>query len=152
MVVALLGLLAPATDLMAVHEFLDAPRVLFGRTRTAVEAALGPPRAVRPRVLPASPGVPAVAVDALSYPGLVIDVSVRSGSVRRVSLGVAGSGLPRGLDVGTARMRVEEVLGEPQLLSDVSALYLDADGFPNTVEFHFRDGIVRRIEWSFAVE
>jgi hypothetical protein len=29
-------------------------------------------------------------------------------------------------------------------------MYLYADGFPNTVEFYFRDGRVRRIEWTFA--
>ena len=58
--------------------------------------------------------------------------------------------LPRGLNVGTQRRRVEETLGEPQLVSDVSVLYLDADGFPNTVEFHFRGDRVQRIEWSFA--
>ena len=58
--------------------------------------------------------------------------------------------LPRGLAVGVARESVEQALGEPQAASDASVMYLYADGFPNTVEFYFRDGRVRRIEWTFA--
>jgi hypothetical protein len=58
--------------------------------------------------------------------------------------------LPRGLTIDTTRARVEAALGEPQLVADTSVVYLDADGFPNTVEFQFRDGRVRRIEWSYA--
>jgi hypothetical protein len=29
-------------------------------------------------------------------------------------------------------------------------LYLYSDGYPNTVEFYFTDGRVRRIEWLYA--
>jgi len=70
--------------------------------------------------------------------------------MRRVAITEPRWSLPRGINVGTERAQVEAVLGEPQLVSDASALYLDADGFPNTVEFHFRDDRVRRIEWSYA--
>src|SRR2546430_2586644 len=41
------------TDIVAVDDFIDAPRALFGRTRAAVERTLGAPASVRPRVLPA---------------------------------------------------------------------------------------------------
>jgi len=138
------------TDIVAVDDFIDAPRALFGRTRAAVERTLGAPASVRPRVLPASPAVAAEPADELRYPGLVVAVSRRSSVMRRVEITEPRWRLPRGLNVGTERRQVEAVLGEPQLVSDASVLYLDADGFPNTVEFHFRDDRVRRIEWSFA--
>jgi hypothetical protein len=148
---ALLGAAAPrSTDIVAVDDFIDAPRALFGRTRAAVERALGAPLSVRPRVLPGGPTSAAEAVDELLYPGLTVAVSQRSGVMRRVAITEPRWSLPRGLNVGTARPQVETVLGEPQLVADASVLYLDADGFPNTVEFHFRDDRVRRIEWSYA--
>jgi len=149
-VLAVLALVAPATDIVGVDDFIDAPRALFGRTRVAVERALGAPLVVRPRTLLPGPGLAAEAIDELSYPGVVVAVSRRSAVVRRVEITEARWSLPRGLNVGTQRRRVEETLGEPQLVSDVSVLYLDADGFPNTVEFHFRVDRVQRIEWSFA--
>jgi hypothetical protein len=89
-------------------------------------------------------------VDELIYPGVAIFVSRRSAAVRRVVLSEARSALPHGLTVDVPRPEVERVLGEPQASSDTSVMYLYADGFPNTVEFHFRDGRVRRIEWTFA--
>ena len=61
----------------------------------------------------------------------------------------AGRPLPYGLDVGAPRTRVEAVLGQAQDTTDERAFYLDADGFPNSVEFFFRDGRVTRIEWRF---
>ena len=144
---------ARSTDIRAVDDFIDAPRALFGRTRAAVEhalGALGPPSAVRARLLAAGPTSAAEAVDELVYSGLTVVVSQRSSAMRRVAITEPRWSLPRGLNVGTERAQVEAVLGEPQLVSDASALYLDADGFPNTVEFHFRGDHVRRIEWSFA--
>jgi hypothetical protein len=147
--VALVALLG-STDIVAVDDLINAPRTLFGRTRAAVERALGPPTAVRPRALPPAPGAPLEAVDELTYPGLAIAVSRRSSRVRRVTIDEPRWPLPRDLNVGSSRARVQAVLGEPQLVSDVSVLYVDADGFPNTVELHFRDDRVRRIEWSFA--
>ena len=148
---ALPGVAAPRpTDIVAVDDFIDAPRALFGRTRAAVERALGPPASIRPRVLPAAPTGAAEAVDELLYRGLAVAVSHRSSAMRRVEITEPRWSLPRGLNVGTPRAQVEAVLGEPQLVSDASVLYLDADGFPNTVEFHFRDDRVRRIEWSYA--
>jgi hypothetical protein len=45
---------------------------------------------------------------------------------------------------------VEAALGEPQAATDASALYLYSDAYPDTVEFHFRDDRVRRIEWLYA--
>ena len=141
---------ARSTDIRAVDDFIDAPRALFGRTRAAVEHALGAPLAVRPRTLAAAPNVPAEAGDERAYPGLAVTVSRRSSLVRRVEISEPRWTLPGGLNVGTARAEVEARLGEPQLVADASVLYLDADGFPNTVEFHFRGDHVRRIEWSFA--
>ena len=141
---------ARSTDIRAVDDFIDAPRALFGRTRVAVERTLGAPLAVRARTLAAAPNVPAEAGDELAYPGLAVTVSRRSSLVRRVEIIEPRWTLPGGLNVGTARAKVEAHLGEPQLVSDASVLYLDADGFPNTVEFHFRADHVHRIEWSFA--
>lgn len=141
---------ARPTDIVAVDDVLDAPRALLGRTRAAVERALGPPAAVRQRTLPAGPNFPATPAEVLSYPGVVLAVSRRSSAVRHVEITEPRWPLARGLTIGTPRARVEAVLGEPQVVSDTSVLYLDADGFPNTVEFHFRDGRVHRIEWSFA--
>lgn len=141
---------AGGTDIVAVDDVINAPRGLFGRTRMAVEQALGPPLRVRSHMLPATPTAAAEPAQQLAYPGLVITVSSRTSTVRGVEISEARWTLPRGLNVGTPRARVEATLGEPQLTSDASVLYLDADGFPNTVEFHFRDGAVRRIEWSYA--
>ncbi len=140
------------TDIVAVDTFLDAPRALFGRTRAAVERALGIPSAVRPRTLPAGPNFPAAPADELAYPGVVIAVSHRSTAVRYVEIVEPRWGLPHGLNIGTPRAQVEAMLGEPQLVSDRSVVYVDADGFPNTVEFHFRNDHVRRIEWSYAAD
>jgi hypothetical protein len=141
---------AGSTDIVAVDDVINAPRGLFGRTRAAVEQALGPPLSVRPHTLPATPTAPPEAAQQLVYPGVVVTVSSRSSSVRGVAISEPRWALPRGLNVGTPRAQVEAVLGEPQLIGDTSVLYLDADGFPNTVEFHFRGGAVRRIEWSYA--
>jgi len=139
----------PPTDIVAVDNFIDAARIVFGRTRAQVEHALGSPSEVRARTL--ADGVsPLEAVDELIYPGVSIFVSRRSAAVRRVILSQARSTLPQGLTVDAPRRAVERVLGEPQSSSDTSVMYLYADGFPNTVEFHFRDGRVQRIEWTFA--
>ena len=143
-------LLVGATNIAAVDDFIYAPRALFGRTREAVERTAGPPVSVRPRTLEATPTSPPEAAQQLVYGGLVVTVSARSATVRRVEISEPRWTLPSGLNVGTPRTQVEAILGEPQLVSDASVLYLDADGFPNTVEFHFRDGRVRRIEWSYA--
>jgi hypothetical protein len=45
---------------------------------------------------------------------------------------------------------VEAVLGEAQLVTDVSVLYLYSDAYPDTVEFFFRGDLVHRIEWLYA--
>jgi len=141
---------AGGTDIVAVDDLINAPRALFGRTRAAVEQVLGPPLSVRPRTLPATPTAPAEPAHVLAYAGLVVTVSQRTSTVRGVEISEPRWPLPRGLSVGTPRAQVEAVLGEPQLVSDASVLYLDADGFPNTVELHFRGDAVRRIEWSYA--
>ena len=141
---------AGGTDIVAVDDLINAPRGLFGRTRAAVEHALGPPLSVRPRTLPATPTAPPEPAHALAYAGLVVTVSSRSSTVRGVEISEPRWTLPRGLNVGTPRAQVEATLGEPQITSDTSVLYLDADGFPNTVELHFRGDHVRRIEWSYA--
>jgi len=141
---------AGSTDIVAVDDLISAPRRLFGRTRAAVEQALGPPPSVRQRTLPATPTAPAEPVHVLAYPGVVVTVSMRTSTVRGVEISEPRWSLARGLNVGTPRAQVEAVLGEPQLVSDGSVLYLDADGFPNTVELQFRGDAVRRIEWSYA--
>ena len=128
---------AGPTDIARVDEFIDAPRALFGRTRAELERTLGTPTDVRP-------GAGAV----LSWPGLDVAVS-RSSRVAAVVLRAAGRPLPHGLDVGTPRARVEAVLGEAQDATDERYAYVDADGFPNSVEFFFRAGRVTRIEWRF---
>ena len=137
------------TDIVAVDDFIDAARSVFGRTRAQVEQRLGVPTEVRARTLADGVG-PTEAVDELVYPGVAIFVSRRSAAVRRVVLSEPRAPLPRGLTVDVARGEVERTLGEPQAASDASVMYLYADGFPNTVEFYFRDGRVRRIEWTFA--
>ena len=149
-VLALLLLAAGSTDIVAVDDVINAPRGLFGRTRAAVERVLGPPLSVQPRTLPATPTAPAEPAEQLAYAGLAVTVSSRSSSVRLVEITEPRWALPRGLNVGSARAQVEATLGEPQLTGGTSVLYLDADGFPNTVEFHFRGDRVRRIEWSYA--
>ncbi len=141
---------APATDIVAVDDYIDAPRALFGRSRTAVEGTMGPPSSIESRVLPGGRRAAIDPVDELTYRGVVIAVSRASGGVRRVEITEPRWVLPGGLTVGTARYRVEQHLGEPQVASDGSVLYLYSDGFPNTVEFSLRDGRVRRIEWLYA--
>jgi hypothetical protein len=140
----------PPTDLVAVDEFIDAPLRLFGRTRASVEGALGAPRTIEARSLPGGRSAGTDAVDELTYPGVVVVVSRRSAAVRRVEVRQARWPLPRGLNVGVARSQVEQVLGEPQVVTDVSILYLYSDAYPDTVEFYFRDDRVQRIEWIYA--
>lgn len=129
---------AGPTDIARVDEYIDAPRALFGRTRAEIESRLGAPTDVRRR---------AGAV-LLSWPGVDIAVSP-SARVAGVVVRAAGRPLPHGLEVGAPRARVEAVLGEATDMTDERAVYLDADGFPNSVEFFFRDGHVTRIEWRF---
>src|SRR5213594_2193106 len=123
---------AGPTDIARVDDYIDAPRALFGRTRAELERRLGAPVSERPR----PEGV------ALSWPGLDVTVSRAAG----VALHAAGRPLPHGLDVGAPRAGVEAVLGAAVEMTDVRYFYLDADGFPNSVEFFFRDGRVTRIE------
>jgi hypothetical protein len=86
----------------------------------------------------------------LSYPGVVVTVPGASSTLRRVEVSAARWVLPRGLNIGVPRGRVEDTLGAPQLARDVSALYLYSDGYPDTVEFFLRDDRVHRIEWVYA--
>src|SRR5258708_5272002 len=105
-------------------------------------AAAGPTDIPRvDEIIDAPPGL-------LAWPGLDVAVS-RSSRVAAVVLRAAGRPLPHGLDVGTPRARVEAVLGEAQDATDERYAYVDADGFPNSVEFFFRAGRVTRIEWRF---
>jgi hypothetical protein len=140
----------PPTDLLAVDAFIDAPLALFGRTRAVVERTLGPPTDVRARTLPGGRSAATTAGDDLTYPGVVIAVSRHSAAVRRVELREPRWALPGGLNVGTERSRVEQALGEPQLATDASVLYLYSDAYPDTVEFYFSGGRVHRIEWLYA--
>jgi hypothetical protein len=155
----LLGLVALAagaagaagpTDIVRVDDYIGAPRVLFGRTATEVERRLGPPLRAEAGAVP-SYRDPAVVrlTRRLSYPGLVIDV-FPTGRLRRVRIVAAGRGLPFGLDVGSPREDVERILGEPQESDDGHVMYLYSDGYPETVDFHLRDGRVRGIEWNFG--
>ena len=142
----LAGLAAPAaavgpTDIARVDEFIHAPHTLFGRTRAEIERRLGAPAEVQPRA----------GTVRLSWPGLDIAVS-HAARVASVVLREAGRPLPLGLDVGASRAHVEAVLGEAQDMTDERYFYLYSDGFPNTVEFFFRDGRVTRIEWRFWTE
>ena len=152
--VLLVALAAPAiaqritpTDVRLVEDFIDTPHVLFGRSRASVEQALGAPSSVR-HVAPA--GSEGETEDQITYPGLRLEVSARTVTVRRLEMTEPRWRLPRGLNVGTERSVIETTLGEAQRISDGSAFYTYADGFPNTVEFHFREGRVQRIEWRYA--
>jgi hypothetical protein len=138
------------TDIVAVDEFIDAPHVLFGRTRAAVERALGAPLAVEVRTLAGASSGSVERVDSLTYRGVVIAVAPGSAAVRRVQISEARWTLPRGLNIGVTRERVASVLGEPQLVTDSSMLYLYSDAYPSTVEFLFRGDHVHRIEWLYA--
>jgi len=141
--VAAIGVPAAAgpTDIARVDDYIDAPRALFGRTRADLERRLGTATGERPR----PEGV------ALSWPGLEVALS-RTARVAGVVVSAAGRSLPLGLDVGATRARVEATLGDAVEASDERSLYLDADGFPNSVEFFFREGRVTRIEWRFWTE
>ena len=136
------------TDIVAVDEFIDAPRALFGRTAAAVQRSLGEPPVTRARVVPGADAGRADGVIELTYPGVLIAVS--SQSLRRVEITQPRWALPRGLNIGVPRDRVEAALGEPQLATDVSVLYLYSDAYPDTVEFFFRADRVQRIEWLYA--
>jgi hypothetical protein len=129
---------AASTDIARVDDYIDAPRALFGRTLAELERKLGAPASRRPR------GAGAI----LIWPGLEVSASA-SGRVAGVIVHAAGHVLPYGLDIGTPRARVEAVLGVASEMTDARSFYPDADGFPNSVEFVFRDGRVRRIEWRF---
>jgi hypothetical protein len=129
---------AAATDIARVDDYIDAPRALFGRTGGELERTLGAPASRRPR------GAGAI----LIWPGLEVALSP-SGRVAGVIVHAAGHALPYGLDVGTPRARVETVLGLASEMTDERYFYPDADGFPNSVEFVFRDGRVVLIEWRF---
>jgi hypothetical protein len=124
---------------VAVDDFVDAARTVFGRTRGQVERGLGSPSQVRARTLADGVG-PAEAVDELIDPGVAILVSRRSAAVRRMVLSEARASLPRGLTVGVAREEVERALGEPQMASDASMMYRYADGFPTPSSSTFARG------------
>lgn len=138
------------TDIVAVDEFIDAPRAVFGRTRAAVQRTLGAPAGVEVRAMSGARIDRIEQVVELTYPGVVVVVAGESAALWRVEVTQARWALPRGLNVGAPRSRVEEALGEPQLATDVSALYLYSDAYPDTVEFFFRSGRVQRIEWLYA--
>jgi hypothetical protein len=140
---------AGPTDIVKVDDFIDAPRAVFGRTREQIERTLGPPLTTRARPVrhPDDPRTDET-LHELTYPGMVVRV-LESAGLLRVRLTARRYALPYGLNVGTPRGRVEDVLGEAQALSDRRAMYLYSDGFPRTVEFYFRDNHVDRIEWNY---
>jgi hypothetical protein len=151
---AVLGALAAGavgpTDIVRVDDYIGAPRALFGRSGTDVERTLGPPLAAEAaRVASYRDATVFRATRRLAYPGLVIDV-LEGGRVRRVRIAAPGRGLPFGLDVGTERVEVERLLGEPQEADDSHLMYLYSDGYPDTVHFHLRSARVREIEWNFG--
>ena len=127
---------AASTDIARVDDYIDAPRALFGRTLAEVEQKLGAPASRR------RGGAGAILV----WPGLQVAASP-SGRIAGVIVHAAGNALPYGLDIGTPRARVEAMLGAASEMTDERSFYPDADGFPNSVEFLFRDGRVMRIEW-----
>ena len=135
------------TDIAAVDEFIDAPRSVFGKTRAEVERSLGAPVAVHARSHAGSAG--AGAVEELAYAGLIVRLHSTS-ALAGVVITSPGFRLPRGLGVDVLRSRVEATLGEPTRQTDPRAMYLSSDGYPDTVEFHFRDGAVSRIEWHYG--
>ena len=138
------------TDIVRVDDYIGAPRALFGRSGTDVERTLGPPLAAEAaRVASYRDATVFRATRRLAYPGLVIDV-LEGGRVRRVRIAAPGRGLPFGLDVGTERVEVERLLGEPQEADDSHLMYLYSDGYPDTVHFHLRSARVREIEWNFG--
>jgi hypothetical protein len=138
------------TDIVRVDDYIGAPRALFGRSGADVERTLGPPlTAEAARVASYRDATVFRATRRLAYPGLVIDV-LEGGRVRRVRIATPGRGLPFGLDVGTERVEVERLLGEPQEADDSHLMYLYSDGYPDTVHFHLRSARVREIEWNFG--
>ena len=138
------------TDIVRVDDYIGAPRALFGRSGADVERTLGPPlTAEAARVASYRDATAFRATRRLAYPGLVIDV-LEGGRVRRVRIAAPGRGLPFGLDVGTERVEVERLLGEPQEADDSHLMYLYSDGYPDTVHFHLRSARVREIEWNFG--
>jgi hypothetical protein len=141
---------AGPTDIARVDELIGAPRARLGRTGAEVERALGPPRETARVVVPTylDPRVFLVA-RRLRWPGLAVDV-LESGRIRRVLAEGAGLALPAGLAVGRSREDVEAALGEAQRATDGLLLYLHSDGYPETVRFHLRDGVVQRIEWDYG--
>lgn len=144
------------TDIARVDEFIDAPRALFGRTRMEIVRRLGAPLAVEARSLPryTHPEV-RDPVEDLAYAGvtlgLIAGARESAPALRRVTVTSGVFALPRALNVGAERRRVEQLLGEPQEQTPIRSLYLYADGFPDTVEFFFRDDRVYRIEWNYSV-
>jgi hypothetical protein len=153
------GLVAPApadaiapTVIRHVDEVIDAPRALFGRTRAEVERRLGPPLEIR---VARAAGAPEASgprpVHDLVYPGLVLRFT-ETARLHRVVLTASAWHLPHALGVGVARRAVEDALGEPQEDTETRSLYLYSDGYPDTVEFFFREGRLWRVEWSFWAE
>ena len=140
------------TAIRHVDDVLYAPRSLFGRTREQIEANLGPPLAVRAGRLPSTRD-PATTrwVQVLSYPGLTLKV-LESGGLASVEVTAPGYALPHAVGVGSARSHVEAMLGEPVDAQDERSVYVEADTFLITVEFHFRGDRVRRIEWTYWIE
>src|SRR5262249_24328734 len=140
---------AGSTDIAAVDLFIDAPRAILGKTRGEIERTLGAPLAVRSSVAGAVSSPPPVVVDELDYPGLIVRVHPTS-ALASVAVTAPGLRLPHGLDIGAARTRVEAALGEPTAQADTRAMYLYSDGYPDTVKFHFRDGAIIRIDWTYG--
>jgi hypothetical protein len=57
-----------------------------------------------------------------------------------------------GLNVGTAKEIIGNVLGEPDEKSDTSWTFVSAEGYPSTVKFYFERDRVRKIEWSYVID
>lgn len=141
--------MAGSTNIPGVDDYIDAPRALFGTTRVEIEARLGAPLTVRERLASGLRDPAATrTVQELAYPGVVIRVSP-SATLIRVQVTAARFPLPHGLTIGASRREIQERLGEPQQVTDTRVLYLYSDGYPDTVEFHFRDDRVHRIEWNY---
>ena len=143
------GEAAGPTVIPRVDEFIDAPRTLFGKHLDEIEQRLGKPLGVRARSATTAATTNTGASLELAYPGVVIEVAP-SRALQRVVITEGRYRLPLGLNLGVSRNQVEEILGEPQDATDLRSMYLYSDGFPDTVEFAFRDGNVHRIEWSYS--
>lgn len=144
-----------ASSIEQVKALVEAPIQRLGRSRASMQAALGPPAAVRTEQV-ANPHEPSQMdqIHTLTYPGLVIRlydvVAFKKEMLLSVRMTQNYPGLLPEL-MGQNERTIISALGPPTISGREVWEYKDDEG-NDQVRVEFKDAVVVAVEWNYYVD